>query len=153
MLVVERARPTDRPAIESLLAANNLPTEGFDLAARTAVVAREDGGTRPIVGSAAVEVYGSIGLLRSVCVAPELRGTGLGRHLVAEAEAMAASLGIGRLFLLTETAGEWFPRLGYERVTRDAAPAELMVSPEFTGACPDTALLMRKSLGQPISLG
>jgi amino-acid N-acetyltransferase len=146
VIAIERAQADDRAAIEDLLAANDLPRDGIELAAATAVVAREEDGARDIMGSAAIEPYGSVGLLRSVCVTPQLRGTGLGRRLVAEAEAVAASSGIDELFLLTETAGEWFPRLGYEQVARDTAPAPLQASPEFTTACPDSALLFRKRI-------
>jgi len=153
VISIDRARPTDRAAIEGLLEANGLPTAGFDLAAATAVVAREEGGAREIVGCAAVEPYGWVGLLRSVCVAPDLRSAGLGRRLVAEAEAIATGLGIGQLFLLTDTAGDWFPRLGYERVGKGTAPAQLLTSPEFTGACPEGALLLRKILDRPPQLG
>jgi amino-acid N-acetyltransferase len=146
VIAIERAQADDRAAIEDLLAANDLPREGLELAAATAVVARDEGGAQGIVGSAAIEPYGSVGLLRSVCVAPHLRGTGLGRRLVAEAEAVAASNGVDELFLLTETAGEWFPRLGYERVPRETAPALLKASPEFTTACPESAQLFRKRI-------
>jgi N-acetylglutamate synthase-like GNAT family acetyltransferase len=63
MIEIEPARTSDRLAIEALREANVLPTDGFELALRTAVVAREEG---RIVGCAAVEPYGSAGLLRSV---------------------------------------------------------------------------------------
>jgi amino-acid N-acetyltransferase len=153
VISIHRGRPTDRAAIENLLEANGLPTAGFDLAAATAVVAREESGAREIVGCAAVEPYGSVGLLRSVCVAPDFRSAGLGRRLVAQAEAIARGLGIGRLYLLTDTAGDWFPRLGYEPVGKGTAPAQLLASPEFTGACPESALLLRKILDHPPELG
>jgi amino-acid N-acetyltransferase len=146
VIAIELAHANDRAAIEDLLAANDLPLDGLELAAATAVVARDEDGAREIVGSAAIEPYGSVGLLRSVCVTPHLRGTGLGRRLVAEAEAVATSNGIDELFLLTETAGEWFPRFGYERVSRETAPAPLQASPEFTTACPETALVFRKRI-------
>jgi amino-acid N-acetyltransferase len=153
MISIERAHPADRTAIESLLQASGLPTAGFELAATTAVVARAETDDHEIVGCAAIEPYGSIGLLRSVCVAPHLRSTGLGRRLVAEAEATATSLGIGQLYLLTETAGDWFPRLGYSLMGRDTAPAQLRESPEFTGACPDSALFLRKVLDRATPAG
>ena len=143
MIEIGRALASDRTAIERLLAANGLPLDGLETALPTALVARDEGG---IVGCAAVETHGSVGLLRSVCVAPELRGTGLGRRLVAEAEALAADRGIAELYLLTETAEKWFPRLGYHSSTRGSVPAELTASPEFTTACPESAAVLRKHL-------
>lgn len=143
MIEIEHARASDRPEIEGLLEAGLLPTDGFELALATAVVAREDG---RIVGCAAIEPYGSVALLRSVCVAPGHRGIGLGRRLVDQAEAVAAALEIAELFLLTETAADWFAQLGYVPVSRDFAPPAIRVSPEFTGACPESAALYRKRL-------
>jgi amino-acid N-acetyltransferase len=143
MIEVECARADDRPAVEALLEASRLPTDGIEFALGSAVVAREDG---RVVGCAAIEPYDRVGLLRSVAVAPGNRGLGLGRRLVQEAEAVAAARGIAELFLLTETAAEWFPRLGYEPAMREAAPAALLGSPEFTGACPVSAAFFRKRL-------
>ena len=78
-------------------------------------------------------------------------GTGLGGRLVDASEALAAARGIGDLYLLTETAIDWSPRLGYHRDVRESAPAELRASPEFTGACPDSAVLLRKRLAVVLS--
>ena len=143
MTSIERSKPADRAAIEALLVASDLPLDGLELALATAVVAR-DGDT--VVGVAAVEPYGTVGLLRSVAVTETLRGTGLGRGLVTAAEDVAAESGIETLFLLTETAAEWFPRLGYEASDRAGVPAALASSPEFTDACPDSAAVFRKMI-------
>jgi amino-acid N-acetyltransferase len=143
MTAIERAVDSDRAAIESLLVAGGLPLDGLDSALSMAVVARSDVG---VVGCAAVEPHGSVGLLRSVCVAAYVRGTGLGRRLVAATEELAASRGIAELYLLTETAEAWFPRLGYVASTRAAVPTALTVSVEFTGACPDSAAVFHKRL-------
>ncbi|MGD0018984.1 MAG: arsenic resistance N-acetyltransferase ArsN2 [Candidatus Limnocylindrales bacterium] len=145
MTAIEPARPTDRPAIEGILRANDLPTAGLELALGTAVVAREDG---QIVGCAAVEIYGRVGLLRSVCVAPPFRSLGLGARLVEEAETLAAARDVAELFLLTETAADWFARRGYEPDARESAPGPLQASPEFTGGCPVSATLLRKRLNR-----
>jgi amino-acid N-acetyltransferase len=143
MTTIELARGTDRPDIEALLAGSGLPLDGLELAIETAVVARSG---EEVVGCAAVEPYGSIGLLRSVCVASELRGTGLGHQLVDAAEKLAADRGVDDLYLLTETAEHWFPRLGYEASTRDAMPAALSASAEVAGACPQSAAVLHKRL-------
>jgi amino-acid N-acetyltransferase len=143
MTAIERAVDSDRAAIERLLVAGGLPLDGLDGALSMAVVARGDVG---VVGCAAVEPHGSVGLLRSVCVAADMRGTGLGRRLVAATEELAASQGISELYLLTETAEAWFPRLGYVASTRAAVPAALTVLAEFTGACPDSAAVFHKRL-------
>ncbi len=139
-----RAVEADRPAIEGLLAASSLPVAGLDDALPGAVVVTS--GDR-LVGCAAVEVRGSSGLLRSVAVEPGHRRAGLGRALVVAAEELAAGAGVRDLYLLTETAATWFPRLGYEPVDREAIPVAVQASAEFRGACPVTAVAMRKRLG------
>ena len=140
---IERASPEDVPAVEGLLAAAGLPLEGAAEALATGVVARRGG---QVVGAAAVEGYGAAGLLRSVVVAADCRGTGLGRALVAAAEDLARGLGHGELYLLTDTAAGWFPRLGYETVDREVAVAAVGESIEFTMACATTGVLLRRSI-------
>jgi amino-acid N-acetyltransferase len=143
MTSIEPALDSDRPAIERLLTEGGLPLVGLELALSTAVVARAGDA---VIGCAAVEPYGSVGLLRSVMVSADVRGTGLGAGLVAAAESLAGSRGIHELFLLTETAAGWFPRLGYEPATRADVPAALAASPEFTDACPESAAVLRKRI-------
>ena len=56
-------------------------------------------------------------LVENVAVAPELQGRGLGRRLLAHAEDLAASLGLGEIRLYTNalftTNIELYRRLGY----------------------------------------
>jgi amino-acid N-acetyltransferase len=99
---IEPARADDLPAIVSLLEHSGLPHAEIERHLGAAVVARD--GTR-LVGSAAVELYGPAGLLRSVAVAAEQRGQGLGRRLTNAALELARRRGVRHLYLLTETAG------------------------------------------------
>lgn len=140
---IERATPADAPAVEGLLSAAGLPLEGAAEALALGVVARDDG---RVVAAAAVERFGAHGLLRSVVVADERRGTGLGRRIVEAAETLARSEGVHDLYLLTETAADWFPRLGYVVVDRDVAAAAVGESIEFTTVCRDTGVPMRRDL-------
>jgi amino-acid N-acetyltransferase len=140
---IERAWPADLPAVEELLSAAGLPFAGAAQAFESGVVARE--GTL-IVGAAGVEHHGAAGLLRSVVVAPDRRGAGLGHDLVVAAEDLARREGVRELYLLTETAIGWFPRLGYTMIARDEAEAAVGCSIEFTSACPDTAVAMCRRL-------
>ena len=143
LMQIERARPSDLPAVEALLSAAGLPFAGAALAFESGVVARDG---EAVVGAAGVERYGSAGLLRSVVVAPDRRGAGLGHDLVAAAEDLARHEGVRELFLLTETAIGWFPRLGYTVIPRDNARAAVSRSIEFTTACLEAAIAMRRVL-------
>jgi amino-acid N-acetyltransferase len=141
---IERATPADVPAVEALLAAAGLPLEGARAALALGVVGREDG---RVVAAAAIEPYGAAGLLRSLVVEAASRGAGHGREIVGAAEEQARREGIRDLYLLTETAADWFPRLGYAVIGRAAAAAAVGASVEFTTVCRDTGVPMYKRLG------
>jgi amino-acid N-acetyltransferase len=141
---IERARPTDLPAVEALVSGAGLPLDGLGGAFSRCVVAR-DGDA--IVASAAIERYGSAGLLRSVAVAADRRGSGIGQAIVGAAEDLGRTEGMTELYLLTETAADWFPRLGYAVVAREVAGDAVGASIEFTTVCRDTGVPMRKRLG------
>jgi amino-acid N-acetyltransferase len=135
--------PSDRSAVESLLARERLPLEGVAEHFATFVVA-ESG--EDVVGAAGLEVYGPYGLVRSVVVAPERKGQGLGRGLTHQLLAQARARGLEAVYLLTTTAPDFFARLGFERIAREAAPAPLWASAELQGACPASAIVMRLNL-------
>lgn len=126
-----------------LLASHRLPEAGLAEHLGTAVVARMGDA---IVGCAAIEPYDGAGLLRSVAVAEQLRGTGLGMRLTEAAIALARARRIEALYLLTETAAGFFPRFGFRPISRDEVAPAVRRSIEFTRACPASALAMRKDL-------
>lgn len=137
------ATPGDLDAVRSLLAAARLPVEDtFDAAylAGGYVVGLADGGD--LVAVAGVEVYGGDGLLRSVAVRNDCRGSAIGRAVTHDRIAWARGRGLGALYLLTETAPGFFERLDFRRIERDDFPAAVRASSEFTHVCPDTAVAM-----------
>jgi N-acetylglutamate synthase-like GNAT family acetyltransferase len=124
-----------------LLAVSGLPTAGVEEVFPTGfIVSRDDGGTLEAV--AGVEVHGSVGLLRSVAVRSDRRGTGLGQIIAVHAVNWARGADLTDLYLLTTTADAFFPRLGFERVARASLPAALNASAEMQGACPASAIPM-----------
>src|SRR6266566_34565 len=145
MMRIRNAANADLPAVERLLAANELPLEGVRDNFSSFVVADDDGA---IAGAIGLEKYGSVALLRSAVVAPEHRGSGVGRRLVEQLLERAEEAGIDELYLLTTTAEEYFPRFGFTRTTRAAVPDAVKSSAEFRGACPDTAVVMTRRIGE-----
>jgi amino-acid N-acetyltransferase len=141
------AKPGDGDAIAALLQRAQLPTDGLAAHLATACVARRG---NQIVGSAALEVYTGGALLRSVAVDPACRGTGLGHRLTAHALARAAEQAVPAVYLLTTTADAYFPRFGFERIDRAEVPESVQASVEFRGACPASAIAMRKWLQPPV---
>lgn len=138
------ARTGDLPEIVALLEASALPVAGIQAHVSTMVVARAPGGR--IVGCGAVEVYGRAGLLRSVAVAVGRRGEGLGQRLTVAALDLARQRGVQELYLLTTTAGDFFPRFGFTPIARAEMDPALESSEELRGACPASALAMRATL-------
>jgi amino-acid N-acetyltransferase len=140
---IERARPDDLSEVLRLLKQNHLPPDGLRDHIATTLVARRGG---QIVGSAALEVYADGALLRSVAVASDARGKGLGQQLTQAAIGLAQALNLEAVYLLTTTAEEYFPKFGFERIGRADVPASVQASVEFRSACPATAAVMRKPL-------
>lgn len=137
------AAATDLPEILSLLERAGLPQAGVPEHLTDFVVAHEGG---RVVGCAALERYGSSGLLRSVAVDVTLRGLGLGQQLTQAQLGRAREAKLARVYLLTETAKDFFPRFGFRAVQRNAVAAAVRASIEFTKACPDSAVAMALEL-------
>jgi amino-acid N-acetyltransferase len=140
---IEGARPEDWPPLAALLAANQLPLDGLAEHLDSTLVAHHGA---ELVGSAAIEPYGSAALLRSVAVAPAYRGVGLGQQLTQAALKLARARGMDEVYLLTETAATFFPRFGFAPVARDEVAVAVRQSVEFQSACPASALVMRADL-------
>jgi amino-acid N-acetyltransferase len=140
---LERVTVEQIDAVLQLLRGQQLPTDGLRDHLSTTLVARD--GDR-IVGSAALEVYPHGALLRSVAVATEQQGQGLGRALTEAAIQLACEIQAPAIYLLTTTAEDYFPRFGFDQIERTAVPASVRTSIEFTFACPSSATVMRKSL-------
>jgi len=141
--VITPATHADFPAIVGLLERNALPRAGLEQQVTTMLVAKEG---EQLVGTAALEVYGAAALLRSVAVAAERRGQGLGQTLTAAALDLAQRRGVRTVYLLTETAAEFFPKFGFRPIARSDVVPAVLESPEFTTACPASAVVMARSL-------
>jgi len=142
---IRSATKSDLAAVEDLLKASDLPIDGVRDNFSGFVVADDDGA---ITGAIGLEKYGSVALLRSAVVSPDHRGSGVGRKLVEQLLERAEEAGVDELYLLTTTAEKYFPRFGFTRTTRAAVPDAVKVSAEFRGACPDTAVVMTRRVGE-----
>ncbi len=144
--VIRPASLADRTAVAALLDSAGLPLDGlseqFGPAYAVATVEGE------VVAAVGMERYGDAGLLRSAVVHPSWRGHGVGDALTRDRLAWARAQGMREVWLLTTTAGDWFPRFGFRRADRAAAPGPLQGSREFAGACPASATAMCLDLSQ-----
>jgi len=136
---ITAAAEADWPSIANLLAGSKLPVEGLAPHLGSALVARE---RERVIGCAALELYGGDALLRSVAVEPSLKGSGVGTALTIAALELARRRHVRRVYLLTETAAEFFPRFGFAPVQRAAVPEAVRQSVEFAQLCPQSATVM-----------
>jgi amino-acid N-acetyltransferase len=140
MVRLREASHSDLDAIQALLQRCELPPEGLeDQLGPGYVLALADD---QLVAVAGIEVYGDAGLLRSVAVDPGWRGRGLGERLTRERMEWARQRGLDTVYLLTTSASDWFPRLGFETVSRDTVPEAIRASLQFASVCPSTATVM-----------
>lgn len=130
-----------RAGIIALLTAEKLPTADLPETLETFLVTKQDDEVTGVVG---IEIYGDFALLRSLAVDKAYRNQGLANTLLTQIEAVAASKKLKAIYLLTETAPDYFSRKGYDKTTRADVPADVRQSTEFSHVCPQSAIVMRK---------
>lgn len=116
--IFRRAAAGDAPAIVALIGSNvasgELLPRNLDfvqLHARDFIVAELDSA---VVGCVHLDEYApSLAEIRSLAVAPDAQGLGIGAGLVRELERLAARRDVTTLFAVSNS-GEFFRRLGYE---------------------------------------
>jgi amino-acid N-acetyltransferase len=142
-VAIAPARFSDYDVVAAILEREQLPLDGLRQHFGDALVARA--GNR-IIGCSAVEVYQEGALLRSLAVAPEYRGVGVGSDLTGAAIQLASRRLVPSIYLLTTTAEAFFRKFNFEIVDRADVPPGVLGSAEFTHACPSSAIIMRKFL-------
>jgi|UniRef100_A0A7V6A1C7 amino-acid N-acetyltransferase len=123
--MIRKAKLQEIPEIYRLLAEcsgqwNVLPRSLAELYSfvRDYFVYREDG-HEAILGVAALHVFWeNLGEIRSVIVAPDHQGRGIGSQLVAGCLAEARTLGLEQIFVLTDCL-DFFRRFGFQEFPRE----------------------------------
>ena len=142
---IDRFTPGDEKEIVNLLSQAKLPVQDLTLEKlQHFLVAKAKDGS--VMGAIGVELYHDVGLLRSLVVHPAYQGKGLGKRLTREVESFAQQKSIKTLFLLTTTAAEFFPKIGYQVIQRDRAPLSIAKTQEFKNICPVSAVCLFKNL-------
>jgi amino-acid N-acetyltransferase len=130
-------------AIRTLLVKAQLPNEDFSQHLQHFLVAKKNG---TLAGAVGLEIYGEVGLLRSLVVEATYRGQGVGIKLCEQVFTYAQVQGVKELYLLTTTAADFFPKLGFTAIDRHSAPPAIQATQEFASICPATAVCMVKTL-------
>jgi amino-acid N-acetyltransferase len=140
--IIERG--PDRAGAMRLLQAADLPTA--DLTDAHMADFFYSGPSAAPFGVVGVEFRGSHALLRSLAVASDKRGSGLGSALVEKAESHARARGARSIFLLTTTAEGFFKSRRYVPADRATAPDAIRASREFADLCPASSAFLVKHL-------
>jgi amino-acid N-acetyltransferase len=133
---VSRLQAAQLPQLEAMLAGNALPID--DCAEQADNFFGIFEGDR-LIAAGGLQPAGEFFLLRSVVVDPGYRGRGLARELSVFLLDLAEAAGSPAVYLLTETAADYFARLGFEPVAREQVPEAIRQTRQFTTLCPDSA--------------
>ncbi|MFO1534421.1 MAG: GNAT family N-acetyltransferase [Thermoplasmatota archaeon] len=140
--VLRPARKEDLAAVRALLEEADLPLDGLDACAAVWVATVQES----VAGAVAFERHGTVGLLRSLVVAPKHRSHGVGARLLVRAVRSMKAAGLTDAYALTTTIAPWLAREGWVERRRNDLPKDLSASPELQGACPEDAKAFHLSL-------
>lgn len=129
----------------ALLQQNQLPVD--DIHTGTQLFIAEE--NNDVIGTIAVEYDYDTALLRSLSVAPGKREKGIGIELVKFIEDYVKQQGVREIYLLTTTAADFFTKRNYVSVERSGVPDFIRQTSEFSGICPSTATVMKKTMEAP----
>ena len=141
-MLIEQAK-NQRERIVAMLSAEKLPVEDLPEILENFFIAIENGQSIAVIG---LEIYNDYGLLRSLVVLPEHRGKGIAEKLIERLKSLAALRSLKEIYLLTETAPEYFARQGFQKIARNEVPDEVKQSSEFSHVCPVSAIVMKKTI-------
>ncbi|MBS1502462.1 MAG: GNAT family N-acetyltransferase [Bacteroidetes bacterium] len=141
MKILSAANYSD--SVKGILGAEKLPVSDLPQNLEDFFVAIENDET---LGVAGLEIYGNYALLRSVAVKAGFRGRGIAGCLIEQIEVLALSKSIDVIYLLTETAPGYFAKQGFIQIGRADVPTEIQKSSEFSYVCPQSAIVMKKTL-------
>ncbi|MBK9036056.1 MAG: GNAT family N-acetyltransferase [Myxococcales bacterium] len=139
------AHRTDGDAIRAVLTSVGLT---LDDAADTDLahffVLRNEHG---VAGTVALEVLGEDAILRDLAVSPQTRGQGLGWILADVVVQWARYRGVRRIYLLTETASDFFAaKLGFRVVDRSTVSPDVAATTTFQRSTDSKFVAMRLDL-------
>ena len=143
-LVTQEIKTTEAfESFKKLIASADLPTEDLDFKKQFLIGYYEEDA---LMATGGLEVFGTDAILRSLTVRMGSRNKSLGSGIVDDLLAKATEKGVDTIYLLTETAKEFFRKKGFEEISREDAPESVQASSEFSFICGDTAVCMKLAL-------
>jgi amino-acid N-acetyltransferase len=139
-LNIRKAQQNDFRAIIHLLASNQLPTVDIYEKNITLFVGLLN---NEIIATIGMENYGTVALLRSLCVKEGFKNKKYGEKMLSYLRTFCTQEKTEALYLLTTTAEHYFERYGFEKIVRNAAPLPIQTTREFQSICPNSAVVMK----------
>lgn len=136
-----RIRPAsgpDLPSIATLLHAGGLVSGAARERVGKTLIAEVD---RSVVGTAAFEVLGERGILRSVAVGEKVRRSGVGTALVAATLRRLRHEGVREVYLATDAAPKFFDLCGFKEATRGQIPDDVAEHPHLVRECAGATIM------------
>lgn len=143
-VLIRPSSPHDLPLVEKLLSDLDLPIEGVQDQFNNYFILENI--SKELIGVAGLEIYNQYGLLRSVAIHQKFQNKHLGTYMVKKVEEFGKSKNLKEIYLLTETAEKFFSKHGYTLVQRDLVPEDIQKSYEYSTACKNSAIVMKKQL-------
>ncbi|MCU1278065.1 MAG: cytoplasmic peptidoglycan synthetase domain protein, partial [bacterium] len=135
------ARHEDLPSVRSLLDRTQLQYAELEQHTDDLLVVRDP--SRAVVGCVSMELYDDAGLLRALATSPERRGEGLGWMLADAALGRARSRGCRRVYLITESASDFFAeKFGFRAVQLSMVDAAVAESTQFRVPTPNATAMV-----------
>lgn len=132
-----------RESFIALLSSEKLPVDDLPGMLENCYVAIEN---QTVIGTIGLEIYGEYGLLRSLATDKTFRNRGIAGELIHQIETIAREKHLIAIYLLTETALDFFEHKNYKIVARTDIPEPVQQSTEFSHVCPQSAIAMAKQL-------
>lgn len=142
-LNIRQARKNDLKNIITLLENNNLPTADITSSSIQLFVGTYNNETVGVIG---IEIYETKGLLRSLAVRDGFKKLRVGTKLVDALFNNDCMNNVVDVYLLTETAPNYFTKFNFKKVERSRVPDIIMQTNEFKELCPASATVMHKGL-------
>ena len=138
------AHREDMAAVRRMLTVTSLEEPARDEQHGSFFVLRNEDGT---VGCVSLEVLGDDAILRALAVDPKFRGAGYGWMLADMAVSQARWRGVRRIYLLTDTASDFFAaKFGFRVVDRSTLSKQVAASETFTQPAEAQQVAMRLDL-------
>ena len=137
------ANPADKDQIRRLLSKCGLPTRYIHRHLKSFMVAKAG---KKIVGVIGMEVYGRMGLFRSLCVEETYRGRGIAKMLNEKLLSYSHMWKIDRLYLFTLYAEKFASKLGFQKIEKKRIPKSIRSTWQFRSLSPYPVICMMKKI-------